>query len=105
MTASTSRLLLALAFLSSVASAESSAANPPEREVVILHIADTHAALDVHPEVFFDDAGEQRFEPAGGYALLASAIDKERAALRGKDFMHVIELSGRALREPPEMGH
>lgn len=50
------------------------------REVTILHMADTHAALEVHPEVFFDKAGKPTFRPAGGYALLAGAIKRERKA-------------------------
>lgn len=51
-----------------------------ERSVTVLLMADTHAALDVHPEIFFDAAGQPTFRPAGGYALLASAIRTERAA-------------------------
>lgn len=53
---------------------------PRERAVTVLLMADTHAALDVHPEIFFDAAGEPAFRPAGGYALLASAIREERSA-------------------------
>jgi 2',3'-cyclic-nucleotide 2'-phosphodiesterase (5'-nucleotidase family) len=45
-------------------------------------MADTHAALDVHPEIFFDAAGKPTIRPAGGYALLASAIAQERAKAR-----------------------
>ncbi len=54
-----------------------------ERSVTVLLMADTHAALDVHPEIFFDRAGQPVFRPAGGYALLASAIRQERAAAAG----------------------
>ena len=50
------------------------------REVTVLHMADTHAALDVHPEIFLDAEGKPTFRPAGGYALLSSAIRKEREA-------------------------
>lgn len=50
------------------------------QEVTVLHMADTHAALEVHPEVFFDKAGKPTFRPAGGYALLADAIKRERKA-------------------------
>lgn len=53
---------------------------PGDRTVTVLLMADTHAALDVHPEIFFDAAGEPVFRPAGGYALLASAIREARAA-------------------------
>ena len=51
-----------------------------EREVTILHMADTHAALDVHPEIFLGADGKPVFRPAGGYALLADAIRREREA-------------------------
>lgn len=54
-----------------------------EREVTVLHVADTHAALDVHPEIFFDAAGRPSFKPAGGYPLLASAVKAERVRARG----------------------
>lgn len=79
-------LFALLTLIASAASGNPPAAQP-EREVVILHMADTHAALDVHPEIFFDASGKQRFRPAGGYALLASAIDEERAANRGKTML------------------
>ena len=88
MTPKTVARIFALLFLFSwLAPTESAAAHQRQREVVILHMADTHAALDVHPEVFFDAAGQQQFKPAGGYALLASAIDQERAANRGKTLL------------------
>ena len=80
-------MLFLTAVLSTVAFAQSPAAVKSDREVVILHMADTHAALDVHPEIFFDRTGQQQFRPAGGYALLASAIDKERAANKGKTML------------------
>ena len=58
-----------------------------EREVVILHMADTHAALDAHPEIFFDSTGKHELRTAGGYALLASAIEHERAAYKGRTML------------------
>ncbi len=70
---------------SSMSAGTTSPSNP--REVVILHMADTHAALDVHPEIFFDEKGEATFRPAGGFPLLAAAIEKERAAHRGKTML------------------
>lgn len=51
-----------------------------EREVTVLLMADTHAALNEHPEVFFDAEDKPSLGPAGGYALLAGAIRKEREA-------------------------
>ena len=51
-----------------------------DKAVTVLLMADTHAALAVHPEIFFDAEGKPTIRPAGGYALLASAISQERAA-------------------------
>jgi S-sulfosulfanyl-L-cysteine sulfohydrolase len=51
-----------------------------ERTVTVLLMADTHAALGVHPEIFFEREGKPTIRPAGGYALLASAVAKERSA-------------------------
>ncbi len=56
---------------------------PTVREVTVLHMADTHAALEVHPEIFLDADGTPVFRPAGGYALLSAAIEAERAARPG----------------------
>lgn len=77
-------LLSPLLLSASAAMAENTGAAGNEaaaaREVTILHMADTHAALEVHPEVFFDREGKPTFRPAGGYALLADAIKRERKA-------------------------
>lgn len=54
-----------------------------EREVTVLHMADTHAALEAHPEIFFDREGKPYFRQAGGFALLAAAIKAERAKAAG----------------------
>ena len=51
-----------------------------DKAVTVLLMVDTHAALDVHPEIFFDAEGNAAIRRAGGYALLASAISKERTA-------------------------
>lgn len=50
-----------------------------ERRVTVLHMADMHAALDVHPEIFIDGSGNPVFRPAGGFPLIAGAIKAERA--------------------------
>lgn len=52
------------------------------RTVTVLLMADTHAALEAHPEIFFDAADTPTLRTAGGYALLASAIQRERAAAK-----------------------
>ena len=79
--------LLALAALSTAPSAAYSQANGEVREVTVLHMADMHAALHVHPEVFIDSAGAPVFRPAGGFPLIAGAIRAERAARPGKTML------------------
>lgn len=54
------------------------------RDVTILHVADLHAALDVHPELFLDAAGKPVFRAAGGFPLLKAALDAERSAAPGR---------------------
>lgn len=54
-----------------------------EKTVTVLHMADTHAALEVHPEIFYTADGRSSFRPAGGFALLAGAVKAERAASPG----------------------
>jgi 2',3'-cyclic-nucleotide 2'-phosphodiesterase (5'-nucleotidase family) len=55
------------------------------RHVTFLHIADTHAQLETHPEYM---PGEQpELQPMGGYARLKTAIDRERAASPGAVFV------------------
>lgn len=56
----------------------------PTRDVTILHVADLHAALDVHPEIFMDSTGRPSFRPAGGFPLMAAALKTERAAAPGR---------------------
>src|SRR5687767_1755843 len=66
-----------VAALAGVAGATSEAS---ERKVNVLFMSDTHAALEAHPEGFFDSADKPTFRTAGGYALLAGAIEEERKA-------------------------
>lgn len=47
--------------------------------ITILHVADLHAQLEPHLELFFHD-GKDRIELAGGFARVAAAIRHERAA-------------------------
>ena len=62
--------------------AQSELLGATDKTVTVLLMADTHAALDVHPELFFSAEGKPVTRPAGGYALLASAIAQERAGAR-----------------------
>ena len=61
------------------------AAAAPERHVVFLHMADSHAQLETHPEYMPD---ETPLLPAmGGYARLKTAIDRERAGTKAPTFL------------------
>src|SRR5664280_2234325 len=58
---------------------------PAGRHVTFLHIADTHAQLETHPEYMPGESPE--LQSMGGYARLKTAIDRERAASRGAVFV------------------
>lgn len=82
MTLTTRSNLLLLTILAVAAGALScasiSAPRPtplPERRVTLLHIADTHAQLETHPEYI---PGRTDFPLMGGYARLKAAVDRER---------------------------
>ncbi|MFN3653364.1 MAG: bifunctional metallophosphatase/5'-nucleotidase [Armatimonadota bacterium] len=60
---------------------------PRDRTVTVLHMSDTHAALDVHPEVFFDAKDQPTLRRAGGFALLAAAVQAERQARPGRTML------------------
>jgi len=80
--------LALLALLGAVQAAGGAAAPElPERTVTVLHMADAHAALKMHPEVFFGKDGTPTFRPAGGFALLAAAIREERQAHPGQTLL------------------
>lgn len=51
--------------------------------MTVLFIADLHAQLDSHPELFFRD-GEERIEEAGGFARVAAAVQKIREERGGE---------------------
>lgn len=51
------------------------------RRVVFLHMADTHAQLETHPE--YMPGASPDLEPMGGYARLRTAIDRERRRAPG----------------------
>lgn len=55
------------------------------RHVVLLHMADSHAQLETHPEFMPRDT--PTLQPMGGYARLKTAIDRERAAAKGPSFL------------------
>ena len=46
--------------------------------VTVLFVADLHAQLEEHPELFWSDDEEDRIEMAGGFARLSNAIEQIR---------------------------
>jgi 2',3'-cyclic-nucleotide 2'-phosphodiesterase (5'-nucleotidase family) len=50
--------------------------NPPLRHVTLLHIADTHAQLETHPE--YMPGEDPPYPQMGGFARLKTAIDRAR---------------------------
>ena len=68
------------AVVAALAGAAGATSQTAERQVNVLFMSDTHAALEAHPEVFFDKDDKPTFRTAGGYALLAGAIEAERAS-------------------------
>ncbi|MBZ4402238.1 bifunctional UDP-sugar hydrolase/5'-nucleotidase [Myxococcus sp. AS-1-15] len=79
-------LFALLALVSGCASSPKSAAPPSKRQqLTILYVADLHAQLRAHPELFWRD-GEERIELAGGFARLSAAIQRIRAE-RGGDVL------------------
>ena len=80
--------LLGLGLLLAAGCARSTRAGPRPRaaaarkHVTVLYVADLHAQLRAHPELFWRD-GAERLETAGGFARVAAAIDairRERGA-------------------------
>jgi 2',3'-cyclic-nucleotide 2'-phosphodiesterase (5'-nucleotidase family)/ferritin-like protein len=72
-------VVLLLITLASASAAEG------EKHLRLLHIADTHAQLETHPEYM---PGEQlELQPMGGYARLKTAFDQERASAKGAVFI------------------
>ncbi len=94
MTAPRSLFLAALAVASvagcakdapSGAVASPTPAHSSPRHVTFLHIADSHAQLETHPEYMPGQTPE--LQSMGGYARLKTAIDRERAASKGAVFV------------------
>ena len=55
------------------------------RRVTLLHMADTHAQLETHPDYM---PGEQpEIQQMGGFARLKTAIERERASATGPHFL------------------
>ena len=59
------------------------AGEAPLRHVTLLHIADTHAQLETHPEYM---PGETGLPLMGGYARIKTAVDRERASAPAATF-------------------
>lgn len=80
---------LALAATAAVAcgkpAAPLTATTAAPRHVVFLHMADSHAQLETHPEYMPNET--PTISPMGGYARLKTAIDRERAAAHAPTFV------------------
>lgn len=62
--------------------------NPPRpagRRVTLLHMADTHAQLETHPDYLPGETPE--IQDMGGFARLMTAIKRERAKVAGPSFL------------------
>ncbi len=79
-------LISALAFapVASPDEPHGTAGGRPPRQVTFLHISDSHAQLDTHPE--YVPGEDPPFAQMGGYARLKSALDEERRKARGAVF-------------------
>jgi 2',3'-cyclic-nucleotide 2'-phosphodiesterase (5'-nucleotidase family) len=55
------------------------------KHVTLLHISDTHAQLETHPEYMPGEKPD--LTPMGGYARLKSAIDEQRKTAAGPSFL------------------
>ncbi len=82
------RLVLAAlssAALLSACAAPVAATKPTEapRQITVLYVADLHAQLEEHPELFWRD-GEERLDRAGGFARVAAAIAQVRKERGGE---------------------
>ncbi|WP_206524288.1 bifunctional metallophosphatase/5'-nucleotidase [Lujinxingia sediminis] len=53
-------------------------------ELTVLFVADLHAQLYEHPELFWQEGQEDRLEMAGGFARVAAAIDAIKAERPGR---------------------
>ncbi len=53
------------------------------RQMTVLFVADLHAQLEAHPELFWQEGEEDRLEIAGGFARVAAAIDQIRQERNG----------------------
>ena len=71
---------LALWPLLSLGASAAETEKPVEKTVTVLHMPDTHAALEVHPEIFFKADGGSTFRPASfisrhRHGLLTAPLD------------------------------
>lgn len=70
---------------SAAGNAKTSAPAAREKTVTLLHIADTHAQLETHPE--YMPGEDPSIAMMGGYARLRTALDRERASATGAVFV------------------
>lgn len=66
------------AYLAAGGMGGTAAAEPEGKKVTLLHVTDTHAQLETHPE--YVPGGKPEIRMMGGYARLKTAIDREKKA-------------------------
>ncbi|TXD31404.1 bifunctional metallophosphatase/5'-nucleotidase [Lujinxingia vulgaris] len=64
--------------------ADSPATEHPGEALTVLFVADLHAQLYEHPELFWHEGEDDRLEMAGGFARVAAAIDAIKAERPGR---------------------
>lgn len=69
--------------LTSCATTGAQPEKPARKHLTVLYVADLHAQLQPHPELFWHD-GEAHTEPAGGFARVAAAIEQIRKERDGE---------------------
>jgi 2',3'-cyclic-nucleotide 2'-phosphodiesterase (5'-nucleotidase family) len=73
------------ASLTAAGSAPAAGPGAKPRRLTLLHVTDTHAQLETHPEYLPGETPELR--PMGGFARLKTALDRERADAKGPCFL------------------
>ncbi|HYG33224.1 MAG TPA: bifunctional metallophosphatase/5'-nucleotidase, partial [Clostridia bacterium] len=79
----TTVVMMAISFSGGIPSAVAADAPQPAREVTLLYIADLHAQLEEHPELFWN-SGKEELVPAGGLARVAAAVNSIRKEKPGQ---------------------
>lgn len=74
-----------VAYMSLAGGARAEGSKPGHRRLTLLHVTDTHAQLETHPEYLPGETPE--LVMMGGYARLKTALDRERKTAAGPCFL------------------